>query len=166
MNYHSRVYAKSMETEGFPNQTIFDERPKPCYTDYISTERVTNVRKIIACILVCAAAVLCFAGCGSGENSKIVGKWQATKVKLNGETISFSQLDADGKEFSFDFREDGSCKAVLGGIENNGSYTFNQTTVDIMYGGREEKLKYDRGVLTLTFYYNNEPTSYMFTKIE
>jgi hypothetical protein len=35
-----------------------------------------------------------------------------------------------------------------------------------MYGGREEKLKYDRGVLTLTFYYNNEPTSYMFTKIE
>ena len=35
-----------------------------------------------------------------------------------------------------------------------------------MYGNKEEKLKYDRGVLTLTFYYNNEATSYMFTKIE
>ena len=90
------------------------------------------MRRIIACLLICAA----FAGCGSGENSKIVGKWQATKVKLKGETINFSELESEGKEFSFDFREDGSCKAVLGGVENNGSYTFNQTTVDIMYGNK------------------------------
>ena len=148
------------------NPTGFDERPKACYTDYNDTERVRNVRRIIACLLICAAVLLCFAGCGSDDNSKIVGKWQATKVKLKGETINFTELESEGKEFSFDFREDGSCKAVLGGVENNGSYTFNQTTVDVMYGNKEEKLKYDRGVLTLTFYYNNEATSYMFTKIE
>ena len=125
------------------NPTGFDERPKACYTDYNDTERVRNVRRIIACLLICAAVLLCFAGC-----------------------INFSELESEGKEFSFDFKEDGSCKAVLGGVENNGSYTFNQTTVDIMYGNKEEKLKYDRGVLTLTFYYNNEATSYLFTKIE
>ena len=121
------------------NPTGFDERPKACYTDYNDTERVRNVRRIIACLLICAAVLLCFAGCGSDDNSKIVGKWQATKVKLKGETINFSELESEGKEFSFDF---------------------------IMYGNKEEKLKYDRGVLTLTFYYNNEATSYMFTKIE
>ena len=124
------------------------------------------MRKIIACFLICAAVILCFAGCGSGDNSKIVGKWEATKVKLNGEAINFSELETENKEFSFEFREDGSCRAVLGGIENNGSYTFNHTSVDIVYGGKEEKLRYDSGVLTLTFYYNNETTSYMFTKVE
>ena len=127
---------------------------------------MSKMRKLIACFLICVTAALCFAGCGSDDNSKIVGKWEATKVKLNGETISFAELETDNKEFSFEFRDDGSCKAVLGGVENNGSYTFNHTSVDITYGGKEEKLRYDSGVLTLTFYYNNETTSYMFTKVE
>ncbi|MBR1483117.1 MAG: hypothetical protein IJ598_09155 [Ruminococcus sp.] len=120
----------------------------------------------IAALLLCMAMAFLICGCSKEENSEIVGHWEATKVNINGETVSFAELDAEDAEFSFDFREDGSCRAVIAGIENNGTYTFNHTAVDISYGGKEEKLRYDDGVLTLTFYYNNEKTSYMFSKME
>lgn len=110
--------------------------------------------------------ILLLAGCGNEKNAAIAGRWEATKANIHGETISFAELDTDSGDFCFEFREDGSCTAVLGGVKNEGTYTFNATTVDILYGNKEEKLSYDQGVLTMTFYYNNEKTSYMFTKVE
>ena len=53
---------------------------------------------------------------------------------------------------------------MIGGVSNEGSYTFNKTSVDIEYGGKSQKLAYDKGILTLSLNYNNEVTSYMFTK--
>ena len=122
--------------------------------------------RICAFLMALTCVLVLLAGCGDNKNAPIVGRWQATKVKLNGETIAFSELDCNDKEFSFNFKEDGSCHAVLAGVANEGKYIFNNTSVDIVYGGKEEKLRYDSGVLTLTFYYNNETTSYMFTKVE
>ena len=122
--------------------------------------------RVCALLIALTCVLMLLAGCGENKNAPVVGKWQATKVNLNGETISFSELDASGKEFSFEFKEDGSCRAVLAGIANEGTYTFNTTSVDIVYGGKNEKLSYDNGVLTLCFNYNNEKTQYMFTKVE
>ena len=36
--------------------------------------------------------------------------------------------------------------------------------MDIDYGGKSEKLLYSDGMLTMNFNYNNETTSFMFTK--
>ncbi len=122
--------------------------------------------RICAFLTALTCVLVLLAGCGDGKNAPIVGRWQATKVKLNGETISFAELDCSDKEFSFNFKEDGSCRAVLAGVANEGKYTFNNTSVDIVYGGKTEKLSYDSSVLTLCFNYNNEKTQYLFTRVE
>ncbi len=123
--------------------------------------------KRFASLLLCALFLLgVLSGCGGGENSAIVGKWTATSARINGETIMFSELNTEDREFSFTFESNGSCTAVLAGISNSGSYTFNKTSVDITYGGKTEKLLYSNGVLTLKFHYNNEDTAFMFTKVQ
>ena len=85
-------------------------------------------------------------------------------ANINGETIQFSELDVEEGSFQFTFENNGRCTLILAGIENHGSYVFNKTSVDISYGGKTEKLLYDQGILTLNFYYNNETTSFMFSK--
>ena len=68
--------------------------------------------RICAFLTALTCVLVLLAGCGDDKNAPIVGRWQATKVKLNGETISFAELDCSDKEFSFNFKEDGSCRAV------------------------------------------------------
>ena len=79
--------------------------------------------------------------------------------------ISYSDLDTKGKDFSFNFYPDGKCKIIIGGVSNDGSYAFHQTSVDIQYGGKSQKLSYDHGILTLKLDYNDQTTAYMFTKV-
>ena len=120
---------------------------------------------------LCAAAslmimlTLLFAsGCGENKNSEIVGEWVPATANINGETIKFSELNTDSNNFGFVFEENGSCEVTIAGTKNNGSYVFNDTSVDIEYGGKTERLAYSDGMLTLYFNYNNESTSFMFTK--
>ena len=53
----------------------------------------------------------------------------------------------------------------IGGVQNDGTYTFNETSVDVQYGGKSQKLSFDAGILTLKLTYHNQTTSYMFTKV-
>lgn len=114
-------------------------------------------------LLLLTAAVL--TGCSNEDNSEIVGEWKPSTVSINGTTISYSDLDTKGKDFSFNFYPDGKCKIIIGGVSNDGSYAFHQTSVDIQYGGKSQKLSYDHGILTLKLDYNNQTTAYMFTKV-
>lgn len=120
---------------------------------------------------LCAAAALMImltllfaSGCGENKNSEIVGEWVPATANINGETIKFSELNTDSNNFGFVFEENGSCEVTIAGTKNNGSYVFNDTSVDIEYGGKTERLAYSDGMLTLYFNYNNESTSFMFTK--
>ncbi|MBQ2569582.1 MAG: hypothetical protein II573_04220, partial [Ruminococcus sp.] len=85
-------------------------------------------------LLLLTAAVL--TGCSNEDNSEIVGEWKPSTVSINGTTISYSDLDTKGKDFSFNFYPDGKCKIIIGGVSNDGSYAFHQTSVDIQYGGK------------------------------
>ena len=109
--------------------------------------------------------MLLAAGCSSGDNSEIVGEWTPSTVSIGGTTISYSDLETSGRDFSFRFYSSGKCKITIGGITNEGSFTFNETSVDVEYGGKTQKLSYDRGILTLKLDYNGKTTSYMFTKV-
>ena len=120
---------------------------------------------------LCAAAALMImltllfaSGCGENKNSEIVGEWVPATANINGETIKFSELNTDSNNFGFVFEENGSCEVTIAGTKNSGSYVFNDTSVDIEYGGKTERLAYSDGMLTLYFNYNNESTSFMFTK--
>lgn len=124
--------------------------------------------KTLTSVFVCAAlaitAVLMLSACGDNKNAEIAGKWVPATATINGETIQFSELNSDEKSFEFVFEENGSCQITIAGTTNNGTYTFNSTSVDIEYGGKQEKLIYADGMLTLNLNYNNETTSFMFTR--
>lgn len=122
------------------------------------------VKKLTALGLALIFTLLLLAGCSDNANSDLVGTWTPITASINGETIQFSELDVEEGSFEFTFESNGSCRLVLAGIENRGSYVFNKTSVDVSYGGKTEKLLYDQGILTLNFNYNNETTSFMFTK--
>lgn len=122
-------------------------------------------RSISAIILIALfTALFTLAGCGENKNSAIVGEWIPATATINGETVQFSELNADVDSFGFVFKDNGSCEITIAGTKNNGTYTFNETSVDIDYGGKSEKLLYSDGMLTMNFNYNNETTSFMFTK--
>ncbi len=122
--------------------------------------------KNISALVLCAVLCLCvFAGCSDDNNSEIVGKWVPTTVTIGSSTVPYSDLVKEGREFSLTFESNGKCKIILGGIENEGEFTFNETSVDINYSGQSMKLDYSRGVLTLNLNYNNETTSYLFSKV-
>ena len=122
------------------------------------------IKRITALLTVCLLLLLA-AGCSSEDNSEIVGEWTPSTVSNGGTTIAYSDLDTSGKDFSFTFYSGGKCKITIGGITNEGSFTFNETSVDVEYGGKTQKLSYDRGILTLKLDYNGNTTSYMFTKV-
>ena len=118
-----------------------------------------------ALALSLAFRILILSGCGdNAQNSAIVGKWVPATATINGETVQFSELNTDSDSFGFVFESNGSCEITIAGTKNSGSYTFNETSVDIEYGGKNEKLRYSEGMLTLNFNYNNETTSFVFTK--
>ena len=129
---------------------------------------------ILALVLLLLTAAM-LTGCSGEDNSEIVGEWKPSTVSINGTTISYSDLDTKGKDFSFNFYPDGKCKIIIGGftvsddgsrlVSNDGSYHFHQTSVDIQYGGKSQKLSYDHGILTLKLDYNGQTTAYMFTKV-
>lgn len=122
--------------------------------------------KNISALMLCVVLGMCvFAGCSDDNNSEIVGKWVPTTVTIGSSTVPYSDLVKEGREFILTFESNGKCKIILGGIENEGEFTFNETSVDVKYGGQSMKLDYNQGILTLTLNYNNESTSYMFSKV-
>ena len=125
------------------------------------------IRKIrTAALTLCLVfGLLILSGCGGdANNSEIAGKWVPATATINGETVQFSELNTDSDSFGFVFEANGSCEITIAGTKNNGTYTFNETSVDVEYGGKSEKLRYSEGMLTLNFNYNNETTSFVFTK--
>lgn len=125
------------------------------------------MQKQIASLLLCMVMVLALtAGCSEDNNAEIVGKWVPSTVSLGGTTVAYSDIAKEGKEFSLTFDSNGSCEVILGGIRNEGTFVFNETSVDVTYGSQSMKLNYSQNILTLTLNYNNESTSYMFTKVQ
>ncbi len=121
-------------------------------------------KRIAAVPLIFLLLGILLSGCDGDNNSAIVGEWVPSTVSIGGTTIAYSELNTEGQSFQLRFFDNGKCEITLGGVKNDGTYTFNDTAVDIKYGGKTQKLSYDQGILTLKMDYNGQPTSYMFTK--
>lgn len=119
----------------------------------------------LLCVICNVFIILAFTGCSESDNSAVVGKWVPVSATVNGKTVQYSELDADQSQFSLEFTSDGKCNATLGGIKSSGTYIFNNTSVDVVLDGNEEKLKYDNGNLTMNFNYDNASTSITFTRL-
>ncbi len=123
------------------------------------------IKKTAAIILCAFFMIIMFNGCGADKNSEIVGKWVPTTASLNGSTVQYRELGIDEDQFSFTFESDGKCSATLAGIEGEGTYVFNETSVDVVINDETQRLNYDNGNLTLTLNYDNNTTSFTFTKV-
>lgn len=117
------------------------------------------------CLALCAVVFAAlFCGCGSSDNSQIIGKWVPTTAKTNGETISYSELGISENQFGFNFTDSTNCTVTLAGITSNTTYTFNGTSVDMTVNENPYKLSYESGVLTLVLNYDSDEIEFTFTK--
>lgn len=122
------------------------------------------LKKGIVLLLVIITATLMLAGCGDSKNSEIAGKWIPTSANLNGKSVKYSDLNLEDGYFSFDFSESGHCKACIAGVEGEGDYTFNNTSVDININGEDYKVDYSNSTLTLSLNYGGTKCSFSFVK--
>lgn len=122
------------------------------------------IKKTVALIISAFVILTLFVGCGKNTDSEIVGKWTPSTVTLNGQKITYKTLDLKEDDFEFNFTNDGKCTATLAGIDSNGTYTFNGTSVDVNFGNETQKLDYQNGNLTLAFNYDNALTMFTFIK--
>ena len=119
---------------------------------------------IPALILSLVVLVFSLSGCGNDEeNNDIAGKWIPTSAVLNGESVKYSELGLEEGYFQFEFFANGNCTATLAGIDYDGTYTCNETSVIATLGGVEERLVYEKTQGALTYYFDHT-TSFTFAK--
>lgn len=121
--------------------------------------------KRVAIILSCFFAFSLFlVGCGNNKNKEIVGDWVPATATINGTTVHYSSLGLDDNQFFLTFKSDGTCTVILTGISHNCTYTFNDTSIDIILNKEEHKLGYEAGIITYSLNYENNPMQICFTK--
>lgn len=84
------------------------------------------MKKILSSIIVCAVVVsaIGLTACGNDVDTKFVGSWEATSVKVNETEVKLTDLPKGTEvSMSFEIKEDGTVKAItsVNGTKNNGS---------------------------------------------
>ena len=121
---------------------------------------------VISAVIMCIIAVfIALSGCGNNRNSEIEGEWVPTTAYLNGVTVQYSELGIEKDQFGFGFNSDGTCVATRAGVTEKGSFVLNESSIDVNFGGAPERLDYDGKNIKLNYTYNNETTSFIFTKL-
>ena len=121
---------------------------------------------VISAVIMCIIAVfIALSGCGNNRNSEIEGEWVPTTAYLNGVTVQYSELGIEKDQFGFVFNCDGTCIATRAGVTEKGSFVLNESSIDVNFGGAPERLDYDGKNIKLNYTYNNETTSFIFTKL-
>lgn len=122
------------------------------------------LKRVFALVLVIMTAAFVLTGCGDNANAEIAGKWIPTAANLNGENVRYSDLNLEDGYFSLEFSESGTCKATIAGVEGEGKYTFNNSSVDVRIDSEEYKIDYSNNTLTLTLNYGSNKSSFSFVK--
>ncbi len=116
----------------------------------------------LLCGIICMLMV--FVGCGDDKNAEIVGEWVPVTATLNGETVQYSELGLDNNQFGLIFNSNGTCTTTLAGISNDGTYSFNETSIDVVVNENHHKLSYEKGTITFSLDYYSNDMSLTFTK--
>ncbi len=124
------------------------------------------IKKTLAllCSILCILTV--FIGCSDDKNAEIVGDWVPVTATLNGATVKYSELGLDDSQFGLTFNSNGTCTATLAGISDEGTYTFNETSIDVVINEDHHKLDYEKGSITFSLDYYSNSMSLTFTKVK
>ena len=105
-------------------------------------------------------------GCSDDKNSEIAGEWIPVTATLNGETVQYSELGLEDNQFGLAFNSNGTCTTTLAGISSDGTYTFNETSIDIVINEDHHKLIYEHGIISFSLNYASNSMSLTFTKVK
>lgn len=98
------------------------------------------MKKIIV-IITPLLLLLCLTGCGANRDPKYIGKWEATEMKVNGESINnFVGVPISGL-FRFEIGDDGNVKWVSG-VDNKIIQNANSDTVISWKETEENKITF------------------------
>lgn len=124
------------------------------------------IKKISALLFCVLFSLIILAGCGKSDNSAIAGEWVPTTASFDGETVQYNELGIEEDQFGFTFTSDGKCTATLAGVTGEGTYVFNETSVDVNINDKTQKLDYENNTLTLTLDYGSSIATFTFTKVK
>lgn len=127
-----------------------------------------KIRIFIASLLsfCCMLSGLLLLNCINQKNDILVGDWSPTTVEIQGKTMKYSDLGVNNSLFDLYFTQDGRCSVTIGGIENNGIYFLNKSSVDIELNDKNQKLCFQKRTLTMSLNYGNADTLITFVRTE
>ena len=121
--------------------------------------------KKFAVVLICTFSIIfILAGCGDNKNSEIVGDWVPSTATINGTSVHYSSLGLEDDQFHLSFDSNGKCTVILTGITHDCTYTFNDTSIDIIINNEKHKLGYEAGIITYNLDYENNSMQICFTR--
>lgn len=118
----------------------------------------------LLCFIICILTI--FVGCGDDKNAEIAGEWVPVTATLNGETVQYGELGLEDNQFGLVFNSNGTCTTTLAGISSDGTYTFNETSIDVIINEDHHKLNYEKGIITYSLDYYSNSMSLTFTKVK
>lgn len=122
------------------------------------------MRRIIILTITALLTMLALYGCSDDKNAEIIGKWTPTTAVINGTTVQYSSLELDNDSFELCFLEDGKCSITSVGITEEGTYVFNDTSIDVTLKTSSLKLDYSNSTITLTLNNETNPMSISFVR--
>ena len=99
--------------------------------------RIFIVSLLSVCIMLSGILLI---NCANKKNDILVGDWSPTTVEIQGKTMKNSDLGVNNSLFDLYFTKDGRCSVTIGGIETDGIYFLNKSSVDIELNDKNQKL--------------------------
>lgn len=122
---------------------------------------------IVSLLLVCSMlSGILLINCANKKNDILVGDWSPTTVEIQGKIMKYSDLGVNNSLFDLYFTKDGRCSVTIGGIETDGIYFLNKSSVDIELNDKNQKLCFQRRTLTMSLNYGNADALITFVRTE
>lgn len=105
-------------------------------------------------MVLCMVMTTVFCSCSGGDlKTDIIGKWTLTSIITDGKTQTLAEyceeqgVDSMGMEATYTFAEEGVVTATMGGVDVEGTYTIDGSTVTVTFNETPSNLTYDAGTL-------------------
>lgn len=119
------------------------------------TKRMVTL--VLALAISCMLVLTACGGNGAGSTNSGAGKYELSKVTMQGMTIDAQDYISQAGGAHFELNADGTATGLFGGTElTGGSYSLNGDTMTITFDGEPLEFAYADGTLTL-----EEPTTGM-----
>lgn len=121
------------------------------------------MKRTLSTVLALLLCILALAGCGKDEKEKILGTWNATKVKVEDTEVEMSafleELGDPSMRMKLTFSEDGTAKCNIMGdktdgiweVNEDGTYTLSDENGEMQVSIEDQELILDYAEIQFVF---------------